>query len=181
MREVNVHSRWCASVVWFCIPLMSNARAEDNRALAAESGPEQNRNRDQFHRHETRPDSGGRVQDGQPGIRSRIRQVVPCVLPRLQSECGSRARQGASRTPGTNHQAVLLGSADVAVGQFRAFVRDSGYRTDAEKGTRTRFDARDRGKGAIGWDVKTGDQDFRAEYSCAIRGSRRPTIIRSSA
>jgi len=51
-------------------------------------------------------------------------------------------------------KAFLLGSCTVTVDQFRSFVADSGYKTDAEKGT-----------GAHGIDGVTGEESYRAEYS----------------
>ena len=50
-----------------------------------------------------------------------------------------------------------LGVYEVTVGQFRQFVEETGYRTDAEKGTLF--------KGAVGIDPKTGKVGISAEYS----------------
>jgi formylglycine-generating enzyme len=62
-------------------------------------------------------------------------------------------------------KSFFLGACHVTVGEFRRFVSESGYRTDAEKGTELMVNGMNKGKGAFGWDAKTGDQDFRAEYS----------------
>ena len=50
-----------------------------------------------------------------------------------------------------------MGAHHVTVGQFRQFVGDTGYQTDAEKGTGF--------KGALGWDSETGKFAMNEEYS----------------
>jgi formylglycine-generating enzyme required for sulfatase activity len=50
-----------------------------------------------------------------------------------------------------------LGTHEVTVGQFRHFVKDTGYKTDAEKGTLF--------AGAIGWKRDTEDFERNAKYS----------------
>jgi formylglycine-generating enzyme len=52
-----------------------------------------------------------------------------------------------------------LGAHHVTVGQFRQFVDDGGYQTDAEKGAGTQ------GKGAVGYDAGTRKFGFQAGYS----------------
>ena len=49
-----------------------------------------------------------------------------------------------------------LGNCHVTRGQFRKFVKDSGYKTDAENGKKP---------GADGWDAETGKSGFNKDYS----------------
>ncbi len=51
---------------------------------------------------------------------------------------------------------LYLGAYHVTRGQFRQFVKDSGYKTDAEKGDNP---------GAYGWDAKKKTFDFNKDYS----------------
>jgi formylglycine-generating enzyme required for sulfatase activity len=50
-----------------------------------------------------------------------------------------------------------LGVHEVTVGQFRQFIKDTGYKTDAEKGTMV--------KGAIGWNPDTKMFELNEKYS----------------
>jgi formylglycine-generating enzyme required for sulfatase activity len=66
----------------------------------------------------------------------------------------------------------FMGVTNVTVGQFREFVRDSGYQTDAEKGcddeaSKSVFvlGAAGNGKGAYGWNAEKGDADYKKDYS----------------
>ena len=58
-------------------------------------------------------------------------------------------------------QPFYLGTYHVTRGQFRRFVKDTGYKTDAEKGEKL---------GAFGWNLKKKDLDFRKDYSWRTAG-----------
>jgi formylglycine-generating enzyme required for sulfatase activity len=57
---------------------------------------------------------------------------------------------------------------EVTVGQFRQFVEQSGYRTDAEKGTNF--------EGAFGFDPETGELGESEEYSWRKVGDEHPVV-----
>ena len=68
-------------------------------------------------------------------------------------------------------KAFYMGKYEVTVGDFRRFVEDSGYKTEAETD----------GKGGWGYDSKSGKCEGATRSSIgAIPDSRKPTLIRWS-
>ncbi len=64
-----------------------------------------------------------------------------------------------------------FGRTEVTVGQFRTFVEQTGYKTQAETD----------GRGGWGYNAALGRCEGRdTKYSCAIRASLKPTTIRCS-
>ena len=63
-----------------------------------------------------------------------------------------------------------LGVTEVTRGQFRTFVDETGYKTDAEKD----------GRGSYGWDEESDALQLDAKFTCATPASSKPTNIRWS-
>ena len=116
----------------------------------------------QQHRHETAADPGRQLHDGDQQGGNR---------PAAQGFSGAEAgmvRGRMSGAPGADHKPFYLGAYEVTVGQFRKFVADSGYKTDAEKD----------GKGGYGGTRQKANLSRSRSTRGATRVSRRRTSIR---